>query len=162
MSTESKRKSKVKISRQDKIFQTVIYLLSALMLIIIIYPLYFVVIASFSDPAAVAGGQVWLLPKGLTLDGYKELFKHSEIWTGYLNTILYTLVGTAIGLFVNITAAYALSRRDLVGRGFLNLLFVFTMFFNGGLIPTFLTVQDFHLYNTFWVMVLPFSVSVYT
>lgn len=161
MSTESKRKSKVKVSRQDKIFQTVIYLLSALMLIIVIYPLYFVVIASFSDPAAVAGGQVWLLPKGLTLDGYKELFKHGEIWTGYLNTILYTLVGTAIGLFVNITAAYALSRRDLVGRGFLNLLFVFTMFFNGGLIPTFLTVQDFHLYNTFWVMVLPFSVSVY-
>jgi putative aldouronate transport system permease protein len=131
------------------------------MLIIVVYPLFFVVIASFSDPSAVAGGDVWLFPKGFTLDGYNELFRHSEIWIGYKNTVLYTIIGTLVGLAVNISAAYALSRKDLVGRKFFTILFIFTMFFNGGLIPTFLTIKDFHLYDTFLVMVLPFSVSVF-
>ncbi|MCG8499536.1 MAG: carbohydrate ABC transporter permease [Firmicutes bacterium] len=142
-------------------FNLVLYSLSAVVLVIILYPIYFVVIASFSDSAAVASGQVWLWPKGFTLDGYNELLKHKDVWIGYRNTIMYTVTGTVIGLFVNLTAAYALSRKDLVGRKFLMLLFVFTMFFNGGLIPTFLTVKQFGLYNTFLVMVLPFSVSVY-
>lgn len=119
------------------------------------------VIASFSDPSAVASGKVWLWPQGFTLDGYRELLRHDEIWIGYWNTILYTIVGTLIGVAVNVLAAYALSRKDLVGRRFISLMFIFTMFFNGGLVPTFLTIKDFHLYNTFWVMVLPFSVSVY-
>lgn len=142
-------------------FNLVLYSLSAVALVIILYPIYFVVIASFSDSAAVASGQVWLWPKGFTLDGYNELLKHKDVWIGYRNTIMYTVTGTVIGLFVNLTAAYALSRKDLVGRKFLMLLFVFTMFFNGGLIPTFLTVKQFGLYNTFLVMVLPFSVSAY-
>lgn len=146
---------------KDKVFRFFLYLISGFILLIVLYPLYFVVIASFSDPSAVASGQVWLVPKGLTLDGYKELFRHNEIWTGYANTILYTIVGTFIGVAVNIFAAYALSKKDLVGRKVLMWLFVFTMFFNGGLVPTFITIKDFGLYNTFWVMVLPFSVSVY-
>lgn len=158
---KEKNGKKIARSMPDKVFQAVLYMMAVLILIIILYPLYFVIIASFSDPSAVSGGQVWLLPKGLTLDGYKELFRHKEIWTGYANTILYTLAGTFVGLVVNLFAAYALSRRDLVGRKFFNLMFIFTMFFNGGLIPTFLTIKDFHLYNTFAVMVLPFSVSVY-
>jgi putative aldouronate transport system permease protein len=132
-----------------------------MILLIVLYPLYFVVIASVSDPYAVSGGSVWLVPKGFTFDGYKELLKHSDIWTGYGNTILYTIVGTLVGLVVNIPAAYALSRKDLVGKKFFMLMFVFTMFFSGGLIPTFLTIKEFHLYNTFTVMVLPFSVSVF-
>lgn len=146
---------------KDKVFRFFLYLISGFILLIVLYPLYFVVIASFSDPSAVASGQVWLVPKGLTLDGYKELFRHNEIWTGYANTILYTIAGTFIGVAVNIFAAYALSKKDLVGRKVLMWLFVFTMFFNGGLVPTFITIKDFGLYNTFWVMVLPFSVSVY-
>lgn len=146
---------------KDKVFRFFLYLISGLILLIVLYPLYFVVIASFSDPSAVASGQVWLVPKGLTLDGYKELFRHNEIWTGYVNTILYTIAGTFIGVAVNIFAAYALSKKDFVGRKVLMWLFVFTMFFNGGLVPTFITIKDFGLYNTFWVMVLPFSVSVY-
>ncbi|WP_018752220.1 carbohydrate ABC transporter permease [Paenibacillus sanguinis] len=145
----------------DRVMDILLYTFAVLFLIVIIYPLYFIVIASFSDPSAVAGGQVWVLPKGFTLDGYKELFKHENIWIGYRNTILYTVVGTAIGLFVNISAAYALSRKDLVGRKLLSLFFIFTMFFSGGLIPTFLTIRDFHMYDTFLVMVLPFSVIVY-
>ncbi|WP_414859296.1 carbohydrate ABC transporter permease [Paenibacillus haidiansis] len=151
----------IKQGRSDKATEVVIYGFAILFLIVLMYPLYFIVIASFSDPSAVANGKVWFIPRGFTLDGYKELFKHQNIWIGYRNTILYTVIGTAIGLAVNIPAAYALSRKDLAGRKFLSLYFIFTMFFSGGLIPTFLTIRDFHMYNTFLVMVLPFSVVVY-
>ncbi|THF80386.1 carbohydrate ABC transporter permease [Cohnella fermenti] len=150
-----------KTRNNDRLLEIVLYTWAVLVLIVVMYPLFFIVIASFSDPSAVGSGQVWLYPKGFTLDGYKELFKHSNIWLGYRNTIVYTAVGTAIGLAVNLSAAYALSRKDLVGRRFLSLFFIFTMFFNGGLVPTFLTIRDFHLYDTFWVMVLPFSVAVF-
>ena len=115
----------------------------------------------FSNPSEVSNGNVWFWPSQFTLDGYKELLRHGNIWMGYWNTILYTVVGTAIGLIVNISAAYSLSRRDLVGRKLITFYFIFTMFFNGGLIPTYFTIRDFHLYDTFWVMVLPFSVMVY-
>lgn len=155
------KKNKIKKSGKDKVFQIILYIASGLILITVLYPLFFVVIASFSDPSYVASGKVWILPKGFTLDGYKELFRHKEIWIGYKNTILYTAVGTFVGLVVNVFAAYALSRKDLVGRKFFTFMFVFTMFFNGGLVPTFLTIKDFNLYNTFTVMVIPFSVSVY-
>lgn len=156
------RRRRIKNNRSsDTVMETLLYVFAVLFLIVLIYPLYFIVIASFSDPSAVAGGQVWLYPKGFTLDGYRELLKNDRIWIGYRNTILYTAVGTAIGLAVNIGAAYALSRKDLVGRKFFSLYFIFTMFFSGGLIPTFLTIRDFQLYDTFLVMVLPFSVVVY-
>ncbi len=154
-------KSKIKSSSKDKMFTILLYAIFSLGFIIILYPLWFIIIASFSDPAAVSTGKVLLLPKGFTLDGYKALLKESDIWIGYRNTILYTLVGTLIGLFVNICAAYSLSRKDLVGRKAFMTFFIITMFFNGGLIPTFLTIKSFNLYDTFWVMVLPFSVSVY-
>ncbi|GLX68612.1 carbohydrate ABC transporter permease [Paenibacillus glycanilyticus] len=150
-----------KSGNADKLMEILLYIWAVLVLIIVLYPLYFIVIASFSDPSAVGSGQVWLFPKGFTLDGYKELLNHSNIWIGYRNTIVYTVVGTMIGLVVNVSAGYALSRKDLVGRKFLSLFFIFTMFFNGGLVPTFLTIRDFHLYDTFLVMVLPFSVAVF-
>jgi putative aldouronate transport system permease protein len=130
-------------------------------MLIIIYPLFFIVIASFSDPSAVTGGRVWLAPVGFTLEGYEALFKNSAIWIGYRNTVLYAAAGTLFSLLVNIPAAYTLSRKDLVFRKPLMFFFLITMFFSGGLIPTFLTVKDFGLYNTFWVMVIPFAVSVY-
>jgi putative aldouronate transport system permease protein len=151
----TKRRSRVTVA------EVVLYAFAVLFLIAIIYPIYFIVIASFSDPSSVANGQVWVFPKGFTLEGYRELLRHENIWIGYRNTILYTVVGTLFGLVVNISAAYALSRKDLVGRKFFSLFFIFTMFFSGGLIPTFLTIRDFHLYNTFLVMVLPFSVVVF-
>ena len=142
-------------------FDILLYSLCILLLLIIIYPLWFIVIASFSDPSAVGGGHVWLWPVGFTLDGYDELLKQREMWIGYRNTIVYTVLGTMMGLAVNISAAYALSRKDLWGRRFLMGLYVFTMFFSGGMIPTFLTVQETGFYNNFWVMVIPFSVSAY-
>ncbi|WP_336775466.1 carbohydrate ABC transporter permease [Paenibacillus sp. MMO-58] len=150
-----------KSGNSDKLLEILLYIWAAIVLIIVLYPLYFIIIASFSDPSAVGNGKVWLFPKGFTVDGYKELLNHSNIWIGYRNTIVYTVVGTLIGLIVNVSAGYALSRKDLVGRKFLSLFFIFTMFFNGGLVPTFLTIRDFHLYDTFLVMVLPFSVAVF-
>lgn len=155
------KENKIKNSFSDNLFDLVSIIFCVIILIIVMYPLYFVIIASFSDPNAVSTGQTLLLPKGVTLDGYKELLKHENIWIGYRNTIFYTLVGTFISLSVNISAAYALSRKDLVGRKYLMIFYVFTMFFNGGLIPTFMTIQQFGLYDTFWVMILPFSVFVY-
>lgn len=152
-----------RIHRQasDAVFDTVLYAICGLLLLVILYPLWFIVIASFSDPSAVAGGHVWLWPVGFTLDGYDELLRQAEVWIGYRNTIAYTLLGTLFGLVVNISAAFALSRRDLWGRRLLMSLYVFTMFFSGGLIPIFLTVQEMGFYNNFWVMIIPFSVSAY-
>ena len=152
---------RVRRQRKDVVFDVILYTICALLLVVILYPLWFIIIASFSDPSAVAGGHVWLWPVGFTLEGYQELLRQPQVWLGYRNTIAYTVVGTLIGLMVNIPAAYALSRKDLWGRKGLMGLYVFTMFFSGGLIPIFLTVQQAGLYNTFWVLVLPFSVSAY-
>ena len=154
-------RQKVRRQRKDVVFDVVLYTIFALLLIVILYPLWFIIIASFSDPSAVAGGHVWLWPVGFTMEGSQELLRQPQVWLGYRNTIAYTVVGTLIGLAVNIPAAYALSRKDLWGRKGLMGLYVFTMFFSGGLIPIFLTVQQAGLYNTFWVLVLPFSVSAY-
>ena len=152
---------KRQVTWNDLIFNIILYGMSIIILLIVIYPLYFIVIASFSNPTEVANGKVWFVPSQFTVDGYKEIMRHSELWTGYRNTIVYTVLGTVTGLAVNIPAAYALSRRDLVGRKLITFFFIFTMFFNGGLIPTYFTIRDFGLYDTFWVMVLPFSVVVY-
>jgi len=110
---------------------------------------------------SVANGNVWLYPKGFTLMGYKEIMKDSRIWAGYRNTLIYAVGGMLISMLFTMPAAYALSRKDFKARGFLMLFFTFTMFFNGGLIPTYLTVKKFHLDNTIWVMLIPFSVNVY-
>ncbi|MDR2177740.1 MAG: carbohydrate ABC transporter permease [Treponema sp.] len=152
---------KQKTTGADLVFMTVLYALAILILIVVLYPMWFIVIASFSDPVAVNTGKVLLLPAMFTLDGYKTLLETDYIMAGYRNTVLYTVVGTLIALAVNLPAAYALSRKDFYGRKFFNIYFIFTMFFSGGLIPTYLTIQQFHLLNTFTIMVLPFSVAVY-
>ncbi len=145
----------------DRVTNILFYVIAVVMIILVVYPLWFVIIASFSNPADVANGEVWLLPKKLDLSGYKELFKQSQLWVSYKNTIVYTLVGTLIALVVNIPAGYAMSRKELVGRKWINIFYLIPMFVNGGLIPTYFVVKGFGLLNTFWVMVLPFSVSTY-
>jgi len=156
------RKNHIRKSRADRIFDAVIYTAAGLMLLLALYPMYFILIASVSDPNLVARGDVLLFPRGLSLDGYSYLLSMENLWKGYGNTIAYTFAGTAIMLAVNIPAAYALSRRDLAGRGFFTFFFLFPMFFGGGLIPTFIILNNtFHLVDTFWVMVLPFSVISY-
>jgi putative aldouronate transport system permease protein len=150
-----------KVTKSDLAFMIFIYAFAVILLIIVLYPMWFIVIASFSDPVAVNTGKVVLLPAMFTLNGYKTLLETDYILKAYWNTILYTFVGTFVALAVNLPAAYALSRKDFYGRKFFNIYFIFTMFFSGGLIPTYLTIQQFHLLNTFTVMVLPFSVAVY-
>lgn len=147
--------------RSDKIFDVINYTFMILILLIVLYPLYFVVIASFSSPNEVASGKVILWTKGFNVKGYVEIFKFSKIWLGYLNSIIYMVVGTLINLVATIPAAFAFSRKEMVGSKFLLFLFTFTMFFGGGLIPTYLLIQSLHLYNSIWALTLPGAVSVY-
>lgn len=153
--------NKKKFLSQDKIVNVLFYVIAILMIIAVVYPLWFVVIASFSNPADVANGEVWLWPKKWDISGYKELFNQPQLWKSYANTIIYTLVGTLIGLIVNVPAGYAMSRKDLKGKKWINLFYLIPMFVNGGLIPTYFVVKSFGLLDSFWVMVLPFSVSTY-
>ena len=151
----------MKESHDDFIASFVFYALAALLIILIVYPLWFIIIASFSNPADIASGNVWFWPKHWDLNGYRELFKQRQIWTSYTNTILYTIFGTFIALAVNIPAGYAMSRRDLFGKKWINIFYLIPMFVSGGLIPTYFVVKAFGLLDSFWVMVLPFSVSTY-
>lgn len=148
-------------SHFDRIFDIVIYFVLSLALLITIYPLYFVLIASVSDYVAVNNGQVLLYPVRFTLECYQKLVKERYIWTGYLNTFLYTVSGTALNVTVTVLAAYALSRRDLVGRKGIMGYFLFVMFFNGGLIPLYITVNRLGLHNTRWVLILLGTVNIY-
>ncbi len=151
----------VKLAGKDLAFQIIIYVVAALMILAIIYPLWFIIIASFSNPADVANGEVWFWPRQWTFKGYNALFEQPIIWRSYLNTILYTAIGTLFGLLVNIPAGYALSRKDLSGRKWLNVFYVIPMFISGGLVPIYLTVKSVGLVNNFWVMIIPFAVSPY-
>lgn len=145
----------------DRLFDIFIALSCVIVFLIVVYPLYFIVIASFSNSTMVNQGQVILLPKGFSLYGYQQIFKDARIWTGYLNTIIYTVGGTAINLIFTLPAAYALSRREFRARGVIMALFVFTMFFNGGMVPTYMLMKNLHLIDSMWVMIIPFSVNVY-
>lgn len=148
-------------SISERVFDIFVYGIAILLILVILYPLWFVIIASFSNPSDVANGNVWLFSTEWRLDGYKKLFEQPLFWRGYLNTVLYTLVGTFVALFVNIPAGYALSRKDLFGRKWVSTLFIIPMFVSGGLIPTYLVVKNVGLLDTFWVMVIPFAVSSY-
>ncbi|PLS01031.1 sugar ABC transporter permease [Neobacillus cucumis] len=145
----------------DIIFDCMILVFCVLIFLIIAYPLYFVIIASVSDSTLVSTGKVLLYPKGFSLFGYSEIFKDSRIWVGYKNTIIYTLLGTFVNLLFTLPAAYVLSRQEFKARRFLMFIFVFTMFFNGGLIPTYLLMKDLNLTNNMWVFIIPFSVNVF-
>lgn len=132
-----------------------------LILAVVVYPLYFIVIASISDPDAVNQGRTMLIPKDVTLIGYERIFQDQRIWLGYMNSLIYMVVGTIIKVSLTITAGYALSRKDLVGRNIFMFGIVFTMFFQGGLIPTYLLVKDLGMLNSLWAMVIPSAVTVF-
>lgn len=148
-------------SGSDRAFDIALAVICGLIFISVLYPLYFVVLASFSDPIQVAGGKVWLWTNKPTLEGYKKVFEYEKLWVGYRNTIVYALVGVAAHLLVTIPAAYALSRKDAMLRGPIMMLFTITMFFGGGIVPTYLIYKAFGMLDTIWVMTLPGCVSVY-
>ena len=142
----------------DKVFDVVNVTLMVVLAAIFLWPLIFVLSASFSDPAAVTLGKVWLFPKGFTLEGYKAIFEYKNIWIGYKNTLIYTVLGTCINLVMTICAAYPLSRKDFRPGKLLSRMFMFTMFFSGGLIPSYMVVVNLGIYDTIWAMVLPSAV----
>jgi putative aldouronate transport system permease protein len=154
-------KSSIKETALDRVFLIVVCSILGLIILAIIYPLYFTVIASFSDPQAVYQGRVLLLPKGFTVEGYQRLMMDPAIPRGYLNTVIITVMGTSISVFLTLTAAFALSNRRLFGRRFFTGFFAFTMFFNGGMIPTYILIRNLGLLNTFWALILPGCVGAW-
>ena len=148
-------------SRGDKIFTAIVFVILTLFFIAVLYPCIFVISASFSSGTAVQSGRVVLWPVDISFEGYKTVFNTPTIWIGYRNSILYTIGGTLINLFMTLTAAYCLSRHDLPGRNGIMLLFTFTMFFSGGLIPLYMQVQSLHLLNNPLALMLPGAISVY-
>ncbi|MFC7678794.1 carbohydrate ABC transporter permease [Paenibacillus sp. GCM10028914] len=148
-------------TREDKIFNWINIVLIGIFTLVILYPLLFVVFASLSDPTKIFDNPVLLWPQGFTLEGYKRVFENPDIWMGFKNAVIYTVLGTAINVVMTTLAAYPLSRSDFRGRNVITILFTFTMFFSGGLIPTYLVNQALGIVNTMWVMVLPGAISVY-
>lgn len=154
-------KKRIKRSKNDLLFDIFSYLVMGVLSVIVIYPLYFVLIASISSPEAVNAGNVILYPIGVTLDGYRKLFEDSRIWMGYRNTIFYAVAGTTLDVCLTLLTAYPLAFDKLPGRKIFMGLFLFTMFFSGGLIPTFLLVKGLHLYDTPFVLILLGALNVY-
>ena len=149
------------MKRKITTFDIIIYFITAILLLIVLYPLILVLSNSFSDPGMVATGKVLLFPKGFTLEGYKAVFEDDGIISGYLNTIFYTVLQTLISLCVTLPAGYALSKKNLPGKKFFIIFFMITMYFSGGMIPTFLQVQKYGLYNTRAIIVILGAFSMY-
>ena len=152
---------KIKNTAVDRAFIAVNYTLLTLCFLLVLYPLYYVVCASVSDPVEVNLGHVFLYPRGFSMEGYHKVFAYQPVWIGYRNTIFYTVVGTAISLAVTLSCAYALTRKELLGRGFFMMVITITMFFGGGLIPTYLVVREMHMINTVWAILLLGATSAY-
>lgn len=149
-------------SRGDRLFQAFIYTVLTIIMLVTLYPLIYILSASFSDPMAIIQGRVWLWPVDFTLNAYNKVFQNSDILLGYRNSLIYLVVGTSINIFMTTMGAYALSRKDLRGRHVLTLLFTFTLLFNGGLVPTYLVYKNMlGLYDNLWVMVIPTAISVW-
>ncbi|PAV31160.1 sugar ABC transporter permease [Virgibacillus profundi] len=151
-----------KFGLSDKAFDIINKILVAIITIVILYPLIFVVSASISDPSAVSTGRMWLWPVDITFDGFKLVLENDAIWLGYRNTIFYTIVGTTLHLLVLLPCAYALSRKELKGKVLIMWFILFTMLFNGGMIPTYLVVKGLGMLDTMWAIVIPGLVGAWS
>lgn len=152
---------KIKYSASDAIFTAVNYIMAFTIFIIILYPLIYVTSASFSNPRAVISGRVWLFPVEPTLIGYKTIFENPHIITGYGNSLFYTVFGTLINVFMTVLAAYPLSRKEFKAKNIVTGLFVFTMLFSGGLIPTYLLVRNLHMVDTRLALMIPNAMAIW-
>ena len=152
--------SKMRLCAEDKVLYTISYTLLTLIIIVTMYPLIFVLSSSFSSGEAVTGGRVLLWPVDFSTQGYKIIFSYKAVWTGYKNTIIYTLGGTAINLVLTIMAAYPLSRKDFYGRKLYMTIFMITMFFSGGMIPKYILMSDLKLTNTRWSILLYGAIGI--
>ncbi len=151
----------IKSTKEDRIFNIIVYTILTFVALIILYPLYFILIASFSSPELVSTGQVVLFPQGINFSGYNRIINYSQIWQGFAMTIYYTVLGTLFNLCLTMPAAYVITRKSFLARGLFTKFLLFTMFFNGGLIPTYLLVDSIGLYNTPVTLILLNGVNVF-
>ena len=150
-----------RISNSDKIFYAVIGVVMFILTISVLYPIVYIISASFSSSAAVTEGRVWLWPVDFTLEAYKAVFAYEDLWLGYRNTIFYVVVGTIMNVAVELICAYPLARKDLWGKSAISFLFTFTMLFGGGMIPNYILVKNLGMLNTPWALLIPGLMSVY-
>lgn len=148
-------------TKSDKVFDIVIIVIVSIIALLFLFPLLNVLASSFSSPDQIVAGNVGLFPQQFTLSGYKYIFKEAKIWRGFWNSVKYAFIGTIIQVSCQMLCAYPLSRKDFKGRKFLNLFLVLTMFLSGGMIPTYLLINQLHLYNTVWAIILPGCISVF-
>lgn len=153
--------STIRESGQDRIFLCCVYIFLSVILLLIFYPLLYIVSSSFSSAAAVQSGKVWLWPIDPTLDGYVGVFKYNAVWTGFLNSIVYTVCGTALSVSLTVMMAYPLSRKEMFGRGVWIWGILIAMLFNGGLIPFYLVVKDLGMVNTRWAIIVPTALNIF-
>ncbi|MDD6878506.1 MAG: carbohydrate ABC transporter permease [Clostridiaceae bacterium] len=153
--------SRIRSIREDRIFSAFIYTIVTLLTITVLYPIIYIISSSFSSGTAVSTGQVVLWPVDFSIEGYKRVFQYSRVWIGYRNTIFYTIVGTINNVLMTLICAYPLSRRELPGRKYFMFIFVFTMYFSGGLIPSYLLMKSIGYVNTIWAMIMPGAFGVY-
>lgn len=156
----AKKEMRTSSGMSDKTSDIVLVAITAVVLFVVAYPLYYVVIASFSDPYEVYAGKTFLLPSGFTLAGYQAVFAEKSIVSGFLNSVLYTVVGTIFSVSMLYMTAYPMAQKDLPGRKALSLFFIITMYFGGGLIPTYLVVKNTGLIGNMWSLFLPGGVAV--
>ncbi|MBE5770284.1 MAG: carbohydrate ABC transporter permease [Clostridia bacterium] len=145
----------------DRLVNTIFYIILLVIIVVCAYPIWYTIVASVSDATYVNSGAFILLPKGVHFEAYQYAFAQKDLWNGYVNTILYTVAGTIFGLALCLPCGYALSRKDLPFRGIIMGLFVFTMYFSGGMIPTYLVINKLNLVNTRLILIILGSVSVY-
>jgi len=151
----------VKDTLGDKVFQVITYIILGLLALIVLYPVYFIVIASISDPDAVLAGKVVLFPVDITFSGYEKILERTDVWQGYYNTIIYTVATVVLSLLVTVPAGWALSRKNLPGKQFWMIYFIIPMFFGGGLIPFYNVMSSLGLVNSPWAVILPAILSVW-
>ena len=156
-----KKKNKIKESKTDYVYYAICAFILFLLAVIVIYPLYYIIIASISDPDAVLTGEVWIYPVKVTFSGYEQLFNRDDVWRGYFNTLVYTIVGTVFNVILTIPAGWALSRDYLPFRKVITALLIVTMFFGGGLVPYVMLCNALGLYQNPLILIIGGGVSVY-
>ncbi len=155
------RSKSIRLSAGDRLFYAITYIIVTIMVLLVLYPLLYVLAASFSSPSAVAAGKVICWPVEFTLRGYKSVFGYSKVFIGYRNTIFYTVVGTFLNVLCTLLAAYPLSRKELLFGKQIMMLFSFTMIFSGGMIPTYILMSSLGFVDTYWAMWVPGLISIY-
>lgn len=161
MMINTKKRHPIRDTLGDRIFYAICYSVTALFMLAVLYPLIYILSASFSSAEAITSGRMWLFPVDFSLVGYKYILRYGAIWLGYRNTLFYTVAGTLINVVMTMTCAYGLSRKGMRGRRFFTLMFTFTMIFSGGMIPNYLLMKNLKILNTAWCMLLPGAISAY-